>query len=239
MIRSTIAWLILVSFAYGQKADELEKYVSDLNYPRYSVEDHTKAAAYVYDKCIDSKINVIYQQVGKFRNVVAWIPGQEGYYLIGAHLDTVARSPGADDNASGSAAVLGLARRFSKLPTPSHTLVFVWFCSEEQGMVGSRYYCKNPQLGKIEEYVFMINFDMIGRLKGDVKRYKGDMSDHASFRNEMKVTWFFTGTHSDYHRSTDTADKINYKGMETICQVAYLLIRETVTIPWPNLYGRN
>ncbi len=231
-MRTLIIFLILTSTAYGQKAKELKVYVNDLSKsPRYATDDYNHAAGYVFNKCRAWGLDVTYQKVKRSKNVVAWITGGKEIYLLGAHLDTVSSSPGADDNASGSAALLGLARRFSQLNEPSHTLVFVWFCLEERGLVGSQYYANNPYVqGKL---IFMLNFDMVGRLKGKPKMVSGSMSDHASFRHLCKVGWYFTGTHSDYHRRSDTADKINYKGMETICQEAFLLIRETVTFPWP------
>ncbi len=242
MIKTFLILLSLTSVAYGQKAVELENYVRLLaNTPRVGI-NYDDAANYIFNKCLDFGIKVDFQKVGSSKNVVAWIEGTNDKVLIlGAHLDTVPGSPGADDNASGSAAVLGLARRFSQLPNPDTTLVFIWFCSEETGLKGSRYYAKNPYLGKIEDYIFMVNFDMIGRLKGNVQAgSSGGASDHASFRRAgVNVLWYFTGLHSDYHKSSDTADKINYQGMEKICEIAYQLIRSKVKFKTPNLYRWN
>ncbi len=245
MIKTFLILISLTSVAYGQKAVELESYVKALASSARSTNfDYDDAANYIFNKCLDFGIKVDLQKVGTSRNVVAWIEGTNDKVLIlGAHLDTVPGTPGADDNASGSAAVLGLARRFSQLPHPDTTLVFVWFCSEETGLKGSRHYARNPLIKG--DPIFMLNFDMIGRMKpgtnvATLANSGGGASDHASFRREgVKVSWIFTGLHRDYHSSTDTADKINYQGMEKICQYAYLLVREKVRILSPNLYRWN
>ncbi len=244
MIKTFLILISLTSVAYGQKAAELENYVKLLSTtPRVGIQ-YADAANYIFNKCLDFGIKVDLQKVGSDNNVVAWIEGNNDKVLIiGAHLDTVPGSPGADDNASGSAAVLGLARRFSQLPNPDTTLVFVWFCKEETGLVGSRFYAKNPLIEG--DLIFMLNFDMIGRMKPGTRvetlaNSGGGASDHASFRREgVKVSWIFTGIHKDYHKSSDTADKINYQGMEKICQYAYELIRKKVKILSPNLYRWN
>jgi len=232
-------FLILVFFpftVYGQTAEELEGYVRSLaGTPRVG-KAYNQAAQYIYNQCKDSKINVTYQKVGDSKNIIAWIDGNSDKFIVlGAHLDTVPRSPGADDNASGSAAILGLVKRYAKLPKPNYTIVFIWFCEEEVGLVGSRYYVRNS---KINNCVFMLNFDMVGRLKGKPKMYSGgNASDHASFREAgVKVGWMFTGTHRDLHRSTDTVEKINYKGMEKVCQHAFILLKTHIKCKQIKLY---
>ena len=244
MIKTLLILISLTATAYGQKAVELENYVRVLSTtPRVGIE-YEDAANYVFNKCLDFGIKVDLQKVGSDNNVVAWIKGSNDKILIiGAHLDTVPDSPGADDNASGSAAVLGLARRFAQLPCPDTTLVFIWFCKEETGLVGSRHYARNPLIKG--DPIFMLNFDMVGRMKPGTRveslaNSGSGASDHASFRREgVKVSWIFTGIHGDYHRTSDTADKINFQGMEKICQFAYELIRKKVKIKSPDLYRWN
>lgn len=157
---------------------------------------------------------------------------------------------GADDNASGTAAVIELARQFAKAKNNKRTLIFMCFSGEEEGLLGSNYYVNDP-VWPLDKTVAMINMDMIGRLNenkltiggiGTAAEWKkivddshwarpwiGDSapfsfkfqlnedgfgpSDHSSFYSKkIPVLFFFTGTHSDYHKPSDTADKINYDG---------------------------
>lgn len=151
--------------------------------------------------------------------------------------------PSADDNASGTTGILYLARHFSQNPA-EHTLRFIAFSGEELGLLGSRYYVNTLPAGEDTVYA-MINLDMIGRLTDGVLSIFGTgtsnvwdeilgsvnadsmtinqipggsgSSDHASFYEQgIPVLHYFSGTHSDYHSPTDTADKINYPGMQWI-----------------------
>jgi aminopeptidase YwaD len=147
--------------------------------------------------------------------------------------------PGADDNASGTAGVIELARWFGSQPKPKRGILFLAFAGEELGLLGSRYYVDHPAL-PLEKAVAMINMDMIGRLR-DGKVYVGGArtgttfqalleqtfskhnlrmdisggaevgsSDHASFTSkQVPVLFFFSGLHSDYHKPSDTWDKID------------------------------
>lgn len=196
-------------------------------------------------------------------NVVAILPGkdpqsQKDYIVIGAHYDHLglghygARDQsaagmihhGADDNASGTAVLLQLARRLSRLePKPARAIVFVAFSAEELGLHGSRHFVANwPQIGSIKS---MVNLDMVGRLREHRVTVFGTRSsppfdaivgagakqlglqtnqpdgvgpsDHLSFYNkQIPVLHFFTGSHTDYHRPGDTWDKLNYAGMAQI-----------------------
>ena len=148
---------------------------------------------------------------------------------------------GADDNASGSALVISLAGKIKKM-NPKRTFVFVLFNAEEMGLLGSTYFIDSwaryeESVGSI---VSMYNFDMVGRFDKELsimglgsgiewndlfskiklnKNYvlKSDAilsSDHAPFlRKSIPSLFFTTGAHEDYHRSSDTADKINYNKM--------------------------
>jgi hypothetical protein len=187
-------------------------------------------------------------------NVLAYLPGKSGEYIIlGAHYDhlgygeqdSLAPSqagkihPGADDNASGTAGVLELARLFSPLKGRlERGILFASFAGEEIGLLGSSQWVTAPT-HPIEKAVAMINMDMIGRIK-DRRVYVGgvgtgttfdsllarardgspfDMqysqsgyaaSDHTSFvTRKIPVLFFFSGLHGDYHKPSDTWDKIN------------------------------
>jgi len=174
--------------------------------------------------------------------------------VIGAHYDHLGRGGegsgslaprggeihhGADDNASGTAGVLELARLFTaQKPRPKRTIVFIAFSGEEEGLLGSNYYVNHPLL-PLANTVAMINMDMIGRMKdgrlivggvGTAKEWRDIMSadavktfqltlnedgfgpsDHSSFyAKQIPVLFFWTGTHNDYHKPSDTSEKINY-----------------------------
>lgn len=164
---------------------------------------------------------------------------------------------GADDNGSGTTALLELARRFAGKPAQGdrRRLVFMAFSAEESGLLGSAHYCKSP-LFPLEHTAAMLNLDMVGRLRpdtatkrdkllvegsGTAKHFDGLLdefakkhdfqlsktaggngpSDHASFYSKkIPVIFYWTGTHPDYHRPSDTADKINIAGMRKIVQLA-------------------
>ena len=197
-------------------------------------------------------------------NILAYLPGQtDEYVIVGAHYDHLGRGnfdslapsqigqihPGADDNASGTAGVLELARLLAPQSGQfKRGILFMDFAGEELGLLGSAEWVKEPTrpLGKA---VAMINMDMIGRIKDD-KVYIGGVgtgstfkpillraqqeqaqkesaqqgsafkieysasgyssSDHTSFvSKKIPVLFFFSGLHSDYHKPSDTWDKIN------------------------------
>jgi hypothetical protein len=150
--------------------------------------------------------------------------------------------PGADDNASGTAGVIELARRMASEPKRRRGVVFLAFAGEELGLLGSSHYVNNPKLA-MQKCVAMINMDMIGRIR-DGKVYIGGSgsgegfkdllaritrrhdlnvdlsdttgygsSDHTSFTTkEVPVLFFFSGLHADYHKPSDTWDKIDAEG---------------------------
>lgn len=206
------------------------------------------------------------------KNVIGVLEGEgplaDETVIIGAHYDhlgygergSLARGVkaihyGADDNASGTAAVLELARRFAQSPDRQRRrLVFIFFSGEEQGLLGSRHYCNNPVF-PLQKTVVMVNFDMVGRLRDDRLTVYGTgtakgfdklidelgkkhgfqiskvpsgfgPSDHASFYSrKIPVFHFFTGTHPQYHRPTDTVDTINVAGIRRIVDLSEDLIR--------------
>jgi aminopeptidase YwaD len=194
------------------------------------------------------------REVKTVHNVLGYLPGESGeYVIIGAHYDhlglggpfslapslTGTVHPGADDNASGTAGVIELARWFSSRPKPKRGILFMTFAGEELGLLGSGFYANHPEL-PLANAVAMINLDMIGRvregklyvggagtgttLRGDLDRitphYKLKVdysdnsgygsSDHTSFTaKQVPVLFFFSGLHGDYHKPTDTWDKID------------------------------
>lgn len=189
------------------------------------------------------------------RDIAAYLPGQsDEYVIIGAHYDHLGMGeqfsmspseagktihPGADDNASGAAGVVELARHFAAAPRARRGLLFLGFAGEELGLLGSSYYVHHPVLPAANA-VAMINLDMIGRMREGrlmvggaatgsglrtlVERAAADFeltvdladttgygsSDHTAFTTrQMPVLFFFTGLHEDYHRPSDTWDKID------------------------------
>jgi len=196
----------------------------------------------------------IAREVKTVHNVGAYLPGQTSeYVVIGAHYDhlglgeqfSMAPSlagtvhPGADDNASGTAGVIELARWFSHEPKHQRGILFLTFAGEELGLLGSSYYVNHSVL-PLKDDIAMINMDMIGRVR-DRKVYVGGVgtgstfapllqqlapkhdfeadlsekagygsSDHTSFTTkQVPVLFFFSGLHADYHKPSDTWDKID------------------------------
>jgi hypothetical protein len=227
-------------------------------------------------------------------NVVGILPGSDPKLkneaiVVGAHYDHLGLGGegslatregeihhGADDNASGTAGVLELARMFTQGPKPRRTIVFVAFSGEEEGLIGSNYYVNHPVV-PLANTVAMINMDMIGRLKdqklsiggvGTAAEWKDEIkrsqdfftgpqtipssagnhssnatmaspfaltlnedgygpSDHSSFYSKhIPVLFFWTGTHNDYHKPSDTAEKINYQGEARIVSFVANIVRD-------------
>ncbi len=173
---------------------------------------------------------------------------------------------GADDNGSGTTAVIELARRFGALKDrQGRRLVFMTFSAEESGLLGSRHYCTKDPLFALEDTASMVNLDMVGRLRPDKTTQKdrlivegmgtskgfetlidklnpgftftkrpssGPYSDqHSFYLKKIPVLFFWTDTHEDYHRPTDTADKINVAGMRKITDFAEKVIAHLSTDP--------
>lgn len=187
-------------------------------------------------------------------NVIGVLKGtSDKHVVIGAHMDHLGVDGdgdaynGADDNASGTTAILELAEAFGKSDAkPKDTIVFIAFNAEELGLLGSKHYVNNPLL-PLDDCKLMINLDMVGRLRGttvtaqggnlsrsvtqlvdklddnypfDVNiTVPGNRSDHAPFNwNGVPVLFFHTGTHPQYHRTTDDSDLINYEGLVNIAK---------------------
>ena len=187
------------------------------------------------------------------------------FIVLGAHYDHLGRSPtfaldrdrgfvlrpGADDNASGTAGLLELARRFRDRPA-HRSILIVNFDAEELGLVGSRVFLDNPPVPK-QAMTFMLNLDMIGRLSDNRLFIEGvreratralidsavaavglradyiandDRSDHATFlAGGIDAVELSTGYHIDYHKASDIAARINLVGIERVVDVAEFIIR--------------
>jgi len=201
-------------------------------------------------------------------NVIGMLPGTDParaseVVVLGAHYDHLGRAggavhPGADDNASGTALVLGLARAFAAAGGTARTLVFALFAGEEEGLLGSAHYVRLPTI-PIDRTVVMLNFDMVGRMRDrrlDIVGVEsgtglrafvteGGAGDHLDlalpaapfspsdqtpfYQAGVPVLFFHTGSHDDYHTPRDTADKINAAGMAEIATVAARMVERIGT----------
>jgi hypothetical protein len=228
------------------------------------------------------------------QNVVGLIEGQDPtlrqeYVAIGAHYDHVgiglpdasgdAIYNGADDDGSGTVAVLTMAEAFARgKARPARSILFVWHAGEEKGLWGSQYFTKFPTV-PIKQIVAQLNIDMIGRSKkegdrtpanrdlsgpneiyvigskmmstelGDLSErvnhaflnlnfnYKYDdpsdpnrfffRSDHFNYAQQgIPIIFYFDGVHEDYHRPSDTADKIDYQKMEKVTRTVFITALE-------------
>ncbi|MTE27148.1 M28 family peptidase [Winogradskyella ouciana] len=207
-------------------------------------------------------------------NVIGYINnGAKSTIVIGAHYDHLgfggegslfrgeekAVHNGADDNASGVAVMLNLASRLKvKNDTAkvkdNNNYLFMAFSGEEMGLLGSNYFSKNPTIDAAS-INYMINMDMVGRMKADstlavygtgtsplfkqtlkannekfklIENESGvGPSDHTSFYLiDIPVLHFFTGQHEDYHRPGDDSEKLNYEGMRLISDYIYSVITD-------------
>jgi aminopeptidase YwaD len=203
-------------------------------------------------------------------NVVGYIDnGAPTTVVLGAHFDHLGYGEdgnsmirtgekqihnGADDNASGTAALLELASLLKKSKLKKQNYLFIAFSGEELGLYGSKYYVEHPTID-LKTVNYMINMDMVGRMNDSTKAVtvggfgtsptwssliRSDAkngftikidssgtgpSDHTSFyRKDIPVLFFFTGLHGDYHRPSDDAPRINYIGEWMIIKYIYGVI---------------
>jgi hypothetical protein len=203
-------------------------------------------------------------------NVVGFIDNKAANTVIlGAHLDHLGYNEdkngldlnnfihnGADDNASGTAALIELAKSLVKKAPKNNNYLIIHFSGEELGLLGSKYWLDHPTYSG--NFNYMINMDMVGRYDTARKLTIGGYgtsskwseilsktpttllthydsagtgpSDHSSFyRKDMPVLFMFTGSHSDYHKATDDWDKINYEGEKEIVRLLQKIIKATDT----------
>jgi len=230
-----------------------------------SIDRDLKPESFVFPDSIRATAEIdIVRQTKTVHNVAGYLPGETGeYVIIGAHYDhlglggqySLAPSqtgkvhPGADDNASGTAGVIELARWFSRQPKQKRGILFLTFAGEEEGLLGSAWYVGHPDL-PLASAVAMINMDMIGRVRNG-KLYIGGAatgtglrsliervtqgsqmaidysdgsgygsSDHTSFTTgQVPVLFFFSGLHEDYHKPGDTWDKIDAPAAAKVLQL--------------------
>jgi hypothetical protein len=212
-------------------------------------------------------------------NVIAYLEGtdkKEEIIVISAHYDHLGKKDGviyngADDDGSGSVALIEIAEAFSKAINekglrPRRSIMIVGFSGEEKGLLGSKYFVNSPEF-QFERCMVNLNIDMIGRIdkahegnpnyvyligvdkvskelkeiseeinKSNTKleldyTYNSDddpnryfyRSDHYNFaKYNIPVIFYFNGVHEDYHKPTDTVDKINFEKMETITRLVFL-----------------
>jgi hypothetical protein len=214
------------------------------------------------------------------QNVVAMIPGRDPalageVVVVGAHFDHLGRSTagaldpeargairnGADDNASGTAAVLELARQFAAQPA-RRSIVVAHFTGEELGLLGSQWFVEHSPV-PLDSILAMVNFDMVGRLRSDrlivygtgtarelpalldsanvepkLKLYPvadgfGPSDQSSFYAKGIPVLHFFTDLHEDYHRATDDVEKINAEGEARVVALAERVVRAIADRPKP------
>jgi len=217
----------------------------------------------------DTETEQAYENIITGRNVIAYLDNKADYIVVvGAHFDHLgmggrgnslyrgeepAIHNGADDNASGVAMMLHLAKELQQKEAPkNNNYLFIAFSGEEEGLLGSNYFVKNPTID-LRDVTYMINMDMVGRLNEEkslavygvgtapnlsevVNANKNDLqiieresgvgpSDHTSFYlSDIPVLHFFTGQHEDYHRPSDETDKVNFEGMDLVSKYIYDII---------------
>lgn len=253
----------------GRTIDELEKRIL-----------HTKQPlSFVVAANVCARTNIITNKKST-QNVIAQIEGADPllknqYVVIGAHYDhigmggknsssrmpdTLAVHNGADDNASGVAAILEIAQKIAQAK-PQRSVLVIAFAAEELGLLGSRFFVENP-IVPLDSIVAMVNIDMLGRLNqemelqvGGVKtsieaeeiltqtneRYNFSLalspqgygpSDHASFyAYNIPVLFFSTGPHTDYHTPNDDIDGINFDGLALATEYIFDVVYEIANAP--------
>lgn len=203
------------------------------------------------------------------QNVIAYLDNNaENTVVIGAHYDHLgmggqnslyregaAIHNGADDNASGVAMMLHLADSLKKANSPkNNNFLFIAFSGEEEGLLGSNYFVKNPTIN-LKKVTYMLNMDMVGRLNAEktlavyglgtspylkqaVLANAGELniienesgvgpSDHTSFYlADIPVLHFFTGQHKDYHKPSDDTENVNFEGMEIVSNYIFSIIKD-------------
>ncbi|HKB10264.1 MAG TPA: M20/M25/M40 family metallo-hydrolase [Vicinamibacterales bacterium] len=251
----------------GKKLEDVQKSFDDAN-------PHTAGFA-IADMTISVRANVA-REKKTGHNVVAYLPATDPvtttakpWVAIGAHYDHLGRGEagntlaskddankvhaGADDNASGTAAVLALAATLAKEKRHRNILVALW-SGEELGLIGSNAFTTAPPV-PLEQLAAYLNFDMVGRMQDNkltiqaagtspawariieqanvaagfdlvVQDDPYQPTDVATFNAAAVPSLaFFTGTHADYHKPSDTADKIDYEDLDRVVGFAAAILR--------------
>ncbi len=221
---------------------------------------------------LDIKLKILIEEKKRYgNNVIGFIDnGAASTIVLGAHYDHLGYGEdhgslytgsdklihnGADDNASGTAALIELGKMLKASKFKSNNYLLISFSGEELGLFGSKYFVEHPAI-PLSSVDYMINMDMVGRLNDSTHGLSiggygtsppGDKhfpatdkyftikfdssgtgpSDHTSFyRKDIPVLFFFTGLHSDYHKPSDDADKINYTGELMVLKYIYKAIEQ-------------
>ena len=238
-----------------------------------SIDNKLKGYAFEFEN-LKMEIELNFEkEIISTQNVVGIIEGSDenlknDFIVIGAHYDHVGlgyygamnRSDtgkihnGADDNASGTSALIELAEAFS-IEKPKRSLIFIAFGAEENGLLGSRFYVHFQPIKPLERTIAMFNFDMIGRneqqilwiggvfFSKDLVKIIEEVNDSTKFellyntgllnfasdqapflRKNIPSAFFFTGLHDDYHTPSDDYDKIDYDKLERVTKLGFLSI---------------
>jgi aminopeptidase YwaD len=233
----------------------------------------TAKEKYLHDETetLDIKLKIAIEDKKRYgHNVIGFLNnGAASTIVIGAHYDHLgygedhnslhtgdpAVHNGADDNASGTAALIELSKMLKASRLKNSNYLFIAFSGEELGLYGSKYFVEHPTVN-LSTVNYMVNMDMVGRLNDSTHaltvggygtspawgptlaatdKYltiKFDSSgsgpsDHTSFyRKDIPVLFFFTGLHTDYHKPSDDADKVNYTGELMVLKYIYKAIEQ-------------
>jgi len=261
-----------------------EKQTAATLFNRATANDPVEAFDLNPSKTLSLKIS-LKAEPASTQNVVAILEGSDPalkseYVAIGAHYDHLGSGAGqrhqifhgADDDGSGTVAMLAMAEAFARGPRPKRSILFIWHTGEEKGLWGSRYFTAYPTV-PLNQIAAQLNIDMIGRTKTENDKpanqplpkpgeifligpkimstellelseavnksylnlrfdYKYDdikhpdnfffRSDHYNYAQKgIPIIFYMDGTHEDYHRPSDTAEKIDYRNMEKVVRTIY------------------
>jgi hypothetical protein len=254
----------------------------DLKSLQMQIDQQIKPHSYAVDSVVVSGTVELIRRQTTVKNVIACLPGEgphaDEYVVVGAHYDHLGHGGpgslafgshaihhGADDNASGTAAVMELAQRLTRAGRLQRSILFCNFTAEEEGLIGSAYFVNHPPV-PLAKIVAMLNLDMVGRIR-DERLYIGGAgtgdafdsmltaadaglplvlkesgpyigrggfgpSDHMSFaQKKIPVLFLFSGMHADYHTPTDTAEKVNYVGIDQTVALGQRLLDAMAIMP--------
>jgi len=254
-------------------------YKKNSYYQKFKAESDRHICKYNCENCDEDFITKLFKKkrIVKGENVLGYIEGtdlKDELIIITAHYDHLGKHDtllfnGADDNGSGTAAIMEIAQAFmiakKEDKGPRRSILIMAVSGEEKGLLGSKYYTENPVF-PLKKTVVNLNIDMIGRVdyyhdttnyiyligsnmlsqelhdisekinkeyikieldytfnsEEDPNRYYY-RSDHYNFaKNNIPVIFYFNGLHDDYHKVTDTVEKIDFKKIETITRLVFL-----------------
>ena len=254
-------------------------YNKNTYYQKFKTQSDRHICKYNCENCDEDFITRLFKKkrIVKGENVLGYIEGsdlKEELIIITAHYDHLGKHDtllfnGADDNGSGTAAVMEIAEAFmiakKEGKGPRRSILIMPVSGEEKGLLGSKYYTENPiyplektvanlnidMIGRVDYYhdtsgyIYLIGSDMLSKELHDIseeinKKYIGleldytfnasddpnryyYRSDHYNFaKNNIPVIFYFNGLHDDYHKVTDTLEKIDFKKIETITRLVFL-----------------